>query len=131
MDNKGEFRGICYRTVCQNKPAIWFNHSTRKHYCTGCADLLNQENKRDAQQLYGHDLCTLVPFNREEEESPDPKERKPFPEQAQTAVGLILCEPQDDDDEIAGLCRLCNAEVTWDEAINAEYCLSCGNKIVL
>jgi len=64
---KGLKGGLCNRTACQ-KPAEedpdgirWFNHSTRKYYCRGCAWELNTDpfNKRDAQQIWGHDLCTL------------------------------------------------------------------------
>lgn len=66
--DKGEKGGSCNRTACQ-KPAKddrdgihWFNHSTRKYYCFGCAWELNDDpfNKRDAQQIWGHTLCTLV-----------------------------------------------------------------------
>lgn len=64
---KGEKGGACNRTACQ-MPADqcpdgvrWFNHSTRKYYCWRCAWDLNNDpfNKRDAQELWGHDLCTL------------------------------------------------------------------------
>lgn len=59
---KGELGGECNRTVCKNSGARWFNHSTEKHYCSQCADNLNNDeyNKRDAMRLYGHDLCTFV-----------------------------------------------------------------------
>jgi hypothetical protein len=65
--DKGEKGGSCNRTACQ-KPAAddphgirWFNHSTRKYYCRSCAWELNDDpfNKRDAQQIWGHTLCTL------------------------------------------------------------------------
>jgi len=58
---KGEKNGLCNRTDCQSpEHVIWFNHSTRKYYCTDCAAMLNDDpyNARDAQRLYGHDLCT-------------------------------------------------------------------------
>lgn len=64
---KGQKGGACNRTACQ-MPADqcpdgvrWFNHSTRKYYCRQCAWDLNDDafNKRDAQQIWGHDLCTL------------------------------------------------------------------------
>lgn len=55
---KGEFDGICNRTICSNKPACNFNHSTRKYYCFSCALAINKANAADAQRLYGHDLCT-------------------------------------------------------------------------
>jgi hypothetical protein len=66
---KGEKGGACNRTACQ-RPAQqdpdgvrWFNHSTRKYYCGTCAWDLNTDifNKRDAQEIWGHDLCTLEP----------------------------------------------------------------------
>jgi hypothetical protein len=39
----------------------WYNHSTRKYYCAGCAWELNEDrfNKADAARIWGHDLCTL------------------------------------------------------------------------
>lgn len=59
--DKGEFNGSCNITACQ-KPnsATWFNHSTQKYYCKECAHRLNTDecNKRDAQRLFGHELCT-------------------------------------------------------------------------
>ena len=62
-DDKGELNGKCNITRCQ-KPnsATWYNHSTRKHYCTSCANRLNNDefNKRDAMRMFGHDLCTKV-----------------------------------------------------------------------
>lgn len=60
--DKGEYGGSCNITRCQRPhSAYWYNHSTRKFYCRGCAWELNNDrfNKRDAQELYGHDLCTL------------------------------------------------------------------------
>ena len=65
--DKGEKGGSCNRTHCQ-KPASedrdgirWFNHSTRKYYCFGCAWELNEDrfNKADSQRIWGHNLCTL------------------------------------------------------------------------
>lgn len=64
---KGEKGGACNRTACQ-MPASecrdgvrWFNHSTQKYYCWRCAWDLNEDpfNKRDAHQIWGHNLCTL------------------------------------------------------------------------
>lgn len=61
-NNKGEFKGSCNMTACQ-KPdsAVYFNHSTRKYYCSACAKRLNNDpfNKEDALRMWGHDLCTL------------------------------------------------------------------------
>lgn len=61
--DKGDYAGSCNRTACQRPGASWFNHSTRRYYCVDCAWELNNDpfNKRDAQQLYGHDLCTEGP----------------------------------------------------------------------
>lgn len=62
--DKGEPGGACNRTACQRpNTAYWFNHSTRKYYCRECAHWLNTDefNKRDAMNLYGHDLCTFDP----------------------------------------------------------------------
>lgn len=55
---KGEFNGECNRTACNNNPANFFNHSTKKYYCGSCALKIN-EYHADAMRLYGHDLCTI------------------------------------------------------------------------
>jgi hypothetical protein len=58
---KGDKNGLCNRTDCQSPHnVVWFNHGTRKYYCTRCADWLNTDpyNHRDAHEMYGHDLCT-------------------------------------------------------------------------
>lgn len=57
---KGKYGEICYRTACNNTNAVFYNHSTREHYCPACAKLINTANYADAQRLYGHELCTLV-----------------------------------------------------------------------
>lgn len=56
---KGEFKLECYRTACSNRPAVFFNHSTRKYYCTRCAHLINDANP-DYYTKSGHDLCQRV-----------------------------------------------------------------------
>ena len=56
--NKGKYYDVCFRAVCNNEPATWYNHSTREYYCESCAMILNHENKRDAMRIFGHDLCT-------------------------------------------------------------------------
>ena len=56
---KGDRGAECNRTVCENKKANWFNHSTRAWYCQKCAAKLNHANHEDAQRLYGHALCTF------------------------------------------------------------------------
>lgn len=37
---KGEKHGICYRGVCDNMNATWFNKSTKRYYCQSCAILI-------------------------------------------------------------------------------------------
>ena len=56
---KGKFKGNCNMTRCQKPGATWFNHSTRKFYCPECAAELNLVNKKDAMEIFGHNLCTL------------------------------------------------------------------------
>jgi hypothetical protein len=60
---KGDFLGQCYRMVCKNEPAEWYNHSTRKYYCHRCAFLINDANYKEAREMFGHDLCTLGEHN--------------------------------------------------------------------
>ncbi len=36
--DKGLANGSCNRGRCQTSPAIWYNNSTRKWYCTSCKD---------------------------------------------------------------------------------------------
>lgn len=59
---KGNYQEECNITACQ-KPnsAVFYNHSTQKYYCSECALRLNSDpfNKRDAMEMFGHDLCTL------------------------------------------------------------------------
>lgn len=62
---KGDLLGICNRTACNNKGARFFNHATQKHYCTKCAHDLNTYNP-ESKEIYGHDLCTLVPVSEED-----------------------------------------------------------------
>ena len=60
---KGDLNGKCNITRCEtNRPATWYNHSTRMHYCPECAIRLNEDshNKRDAQRMFGHTLCTIT-----------------------------------------------------------------------
>lgn len=54
---KGERGDQCARGVCQKPNAQWFNQSTRKWYCRGCARAINRANRTDAQRLYGGPLC--------------------------------------------------------------------------
>ena len=62
--DKGVKGGSCNRSSCQAPGAVWFNHSTRAYYCPACAADLNRVNRRDAMELYGHDLCSLDPAPR-------------------------------------------------------------------
>lgn len=59
---KGEYGQECNITACQ-KPnsAYWYNHFNQKYYCEDCASRLNNDeyNKRDAQRLLGHQMCTF------------------------------------------------------------------------
>lgn len=58
--DKGDYQGICNRTACETKlAAVYFNHSTKKHYCQVCADMINKVNP-ESYEMYGHELCTLV-----------------------------------------------------------------------
>jgi hypothetical protein len=59
--DKGKYGGSCNITRCQRpNSATWYNHSTRKYYCRGCACELNYDrfNHRDAMEMWGHFLCT-------------------------------------------------------------------------
>lgn len=60
---KGDKGDECNRTVCRKRPAEWYNRSTQKHYCGGCASLINQANAVDARRLYPEDglLCVKDP----------------------------------------------------------------------
>lgn len=50
----------CNRSAYLQIPATHYNHSTREHYCANCAKLINDANHRDAMEMFGHELCTLV-----------------------------------------------------------------------
>ncbi len=59
---KGDYLEACNITACDtHKPAVYYNHSTRKYYCKSCAMRLNTDpyNHRDAMRMFGHTLCTL------------------------------------------------------------------------
>lgn len=58
---KGEYNGVCNMSSCNTGiPATWYNHGSYTYYCPKCAKRLNSDeyNKRDAQRLFGHNLCT-------------------------------------------------------------------------
>lgn len=54
---KGKYKAECYRKVCRNKGATYYNYSTKKFYCKDCSKLINEANRADAMRIYGHDLC--------------------------------------------------------------------------
>lgn len=56
---KGEKNGFCNRSSCLKPGANYYNHSTRKYYCEECATVINNVNRKEAMELFGHDLCTL------------------------------------------------------------------------
>lgn len=63
MSNKGELNGTCNMSSCKTgDKATWYNHGSRAYYCKSCATRLNTDplNARDAERLFGHDLCTEV-----------------------------------------------------------------------
>lgn len=64
---KGEYLQECNRTVCKNTPAVFFNYSTKMFYCASCARLINDANRKDAIQMFGHDLCLKVDLQKEYE----------------------------------------------------------------
>jgi hypothetical protein len=37
----GKWGSFCYRTACQQPNAVYFNTSTREHYCLDCATRIN------------------------------------------------------------------------------------------
>ncbi len=63
LETKGKLNGRCNMSSCEsNLPATYYNHGSREHYCVRCAILLNIDpcNKKDAMELFGHELCTEV-----------------------------------------------------------------------
>lgn len=63
---KGDLNDECNRTDCKNLKAVFYNHSTKKHYCPKCAKKINTYNHNDAMRSFGHELCTLVKIKEEE-----------------------------------------------------------------
>lgn len=53
-EDKGKLDGACNRSACLERPATWWNESTRAHYCSTCARLIN-DNTPD-----GSIICTPV-----------------------------------------------------------------------
>ena len=48
----------CHKRFCNNDHDNYFNHATRRYYCSPCAEKINNENSIDSMRLYGHSLCT-------------------------------------------------------------------------
>jgi hypothetical protein len=64
LPGKGEKGQRCNRSACQLPGAYWYNHSTMKHYCGTCADLINADGGkfRDSfLESLGHPLLILDP----------------------------------------------------------------------
>lgn len=63
--DKGKYVGSCNRSACLRPGANWYNHGSYAYYCARCAHELNEDpfNKREAMQLFGHDLCTEGEFD--------------------------------------------------------------------
>lgn len=47
----------CNRTACNESPATFYNQSTQKYYCAGCAATINRYNQADAYELFKSELC--------------------------------------------------------------------------
>lgn len=58
-EGKGELGLECNRNACSNSPALYYNKSTRAHYCKACASEINDYARGDSYRLYGEELCTL------------------------------------------------------------------------
>jgi hypothetical protein len=57
---KGYPGGECYRTGCNNSPAVGFNRSTGTWYCRECSERLNRENHKDAMEVYNGHLVIIT-----------------------------------------------------------------------
>jgi len=58
---KGELNGLCNMSRCLSpNNVVWYNHGSMAYYCPKCAESLNNDsfNKREAMELFGHELCT-------------------------------------------------------------------------
>jgi hypothetical protein len=49
--NKGHEGGACNRELCQDEPALWYNHGSAHWYCGGCRQTIEFDsfNSRDWQ----------------------------------------------------------------------------------
>ena len=52
---KGDYNNECNRTACSNENATFYNSSTRKHYCSSCANKINYWSELD----HGVTLCKI------------------------------------------------------------------------
>jgi len=59
LDQKGGPGNECARRSCTNSPAIGYNRSTGMWYCKNCTNILNEENEKDAMELYGGPLVII------------------------------------------------------------------------
>lgn len=59
--DKGEFKGSCNRSACQQPGALWYNFGTQRYYCEACARLINEANRADSIRLFGHAFCLPRP----------------------------------------------------------------------
>lgn len=57
-EDKGQKGGHCNRSMCLLPGANWFNHSTQKWYCIGCACLIIEANPEFRREM-GIAICTL------------------------------------------------------------------------
>jgi hypothetical protein len=49
---KGEYLGLCNRQACLRPGANWYNKITRAHYCSGCAELINDVCRDNHTELF-------------------------------------------------------------------------------
>lgn len=55
---KGDYKGRCNRTACQDPEAVvWYNTGTRKYYCWHCAYLINTDG---CQRYNEPNICHRV-----------------------------------------------------------------------
>lgn len=64
----GEYKELCFRTVCQRPNATWWNRGSYSYYCEDCARMLNRENSRFGEKWEdGRPMC--VERTSEEDQS--------------------------------------------------------------
>lgn len=56
---KGTLGNECYRKMCDKFPAMYYNKSTKMHYCIECASQINDATRDQAYALFGAELCQL------------------------------------------------------------------------